>query len=299
MKTIIGPWSQNYPGTLIQGELEFPVASKADKKFHRKYFDYWLRTIQNGFNEEPSLNYYQLGENIWKNATTWPPPGTSNTNYYLHTGGDLKTTAPTRAEGSNDYIFDPNDPSPGIGGEYIDPSNFYPNPTMGPAYIDDEVLDGRDDYVVFDSDILEENLVIAGNPLVRLYVQSDVVDTDIIVRLCDYDPEKDQTLLINIRPLRMRYREGLRKEVWMGKDQIYEADIQLDPTAYTFKKGHKVRMIVSSSAYPLYAINPNNGDHFMPGTTGTDSDSDSFNIANVQLWSNTNYPAHLTLPVQN
>lgn len=295
----IGPWSQNYIGTLQQGDLEYPKASKADKIYHRKFFDYWLRGIDNGFYNEPPIYYYQMGEEVWKSASTWPPRDTKDTRYYLHNTNKLLTTAPAgKSNGFKQYTFDPNDPSPGIGGPYIWPSNFFPNPVIGPAYLenhDKKVLTGRDDYIIYDTPILSEDLEVTGNPSAKLYIQSTTPDTDIIIRLVDFDPgapKEKQNLLVEITPQRMRYRKGLKEDpVWMEPGEIYEVEIKMNPVAYTWKKGHQVRMIVSSSAYPLYAINPNNKNHFI-------WDKSKPLVAEVKLWSNSNYPSYLLLPAK-
>jgi predicted acyl esterase len=292
-KIIIGPWAHMYPGILKQGDLEYPKASKEDRAFHRRFFDYWLAGIDNGLYDEPSIYYYQRGEDEWKFANEWPPKGVSETNYYLHTNGQLLSTMPEETEGSNQYIFDPNDPSPGIGGPYLWPTNDFPDQIIGPAYQDNEVLAGRDDYIIYETPPLTEDLEIAGRPTIKLYVQGNTPDTDIIVRLADYDPQAakgKKTLLVGIAPQRMRYREGLKKTVWMEPGEIYEIDIKMDNVAYTWKKGHKIRIIVSSSAYPLYAINPNNKDHFM-------WDAGEPLVSEVRLWSNGDYPSRLILPV--
>ncbi|MHC4258982.1 MAG: CocE/NonD family hydrolase [Planctomycetota bacterium] len=293
-KTVIGPWSQNYPGRLQQGDLQYPKGSRADKRYHRKFFDYWLRGIDNGFYDEPPIYYYQMGEEEWKSTSTWPPPGTKDTKYYLQATGQLLTTVPTGLAEPNQYIFDPKDPSPGIGGKYIWPSNFYPNPVIGPAYQNNKVLADRDDCLIYDTPVLTEDLEIAGNPTIKLFIEGNTPDTDIIIRLCDYDtnaPIDKKTLLMGSVPQRMRYREGLRKTVWMEQGEVYEVDIKMDPIAYTWKAGHRVRIIVSSSAYPLYAINPNNKDHFM-------WDKGEPLVAEVKLWSNSRYLSYLALPTK-
>ena len=300
-KHVIGPWSQNYFGVLKQGDLQYPKAVNADKGYHRKFFDYWLKGIDNGFYDEPPIYYYQMGgvneigedQGEWKSTSTWPPPGTNETNYYLQATGKLLTTSPVGvSKGPAKYIYDPKDPSPGIGGKYLWATNFHPDPVIGPAYIDNKVIADRNDYLIYDTPILTKDLEMAGTPRVKLYIGCDRPDTDIIIRLCDYDPNAPrgkQTLMMGIKPQRMRYRKGLKKTVWMEPGKIYEVDIKMDHLAYTWKKGHQVRMIVSSSAYPLYALNPNNKDHFM-------WDKGKPLVAEVRLWNSSSYPSYLALP---
>jgi predicted acyl esterase len=293
-KHVIGPWSQNYFGVLKQGALQYPKAVNADKKYHRKFYDYWLKGIDNGLYDEPSIHYYQMGEEVWKSTPTWPPPGTKDTKYYLQATGKLLTTAPAgKSKGPDTYIYDPNDPSPGIGGKYIWTTNFFPNPVIGPAYQDNGVLAGRNDYLIYDTPVLSKDLEMVGRPRITLYIGCDRPDTDVIIRLCDYDPNAPsgkKTLLMGSIPQRMRYRKSLREEVWMEPGETYEVDIEMDHLAYTWKKGHQVRMIVSSSAYPLYALNPNNKEHFM-------WDAGEPLVAEVKVWHDSSHPSYLALPI--
>jgi len=328
-KTIIGPWAHMYPGNLLQGALKYPNASKEERAYHRRFFDCLLKGEDQDFYYEPPVYYYQMtdvnekGEDKgeWKFAKEWPPTGAIDTKYYLHAAGNKLLPIPPAvgASGYKQYTFDPADPSPGIGGPYVWPTNKYPIPMeiIGPAYqdigvlLDKDTLLPRNDFVTYDMDILEEDLVVSGNPSCKLYIQAyspsglTIRDTDIVIRLCDYDPEAElgkRTLLVGIAPQRMRYREGFRKQVPMAGG-VYEVEIKMDPIAYTWKEGHQVRIIVTSSAYPLYAINPNNGYHFMPGISGKwwlDSRPGAPLIANVLLWnySGPEFASYMALPVQ-
>jgi predicted acyl esterase len=294
-KTVIGPWSHYLNGQVKQGHLEYPKAKGRARAYLRRHFDYWLRGIDDGLYDEPPIHYYQMGEEVWKFTSAWPPPGTRDTQYYLQSTGKLLTTAHAEeSEGPSTYIYDPGDPSPAIGGPFLWPSNFFPNPVCGPGYQDSEVLAGRDDYLVYDTPLLTKDLEMAGWPRAKLYIGCDRPDTDVIIRLCDYDPDAPlgkQTLLMAVKPQRMRYRKSLKGDPsWMEPGEVYEVDIKMDPLAYTWKKGHQVRVIVSSSAYPLYALNPNNKDHFI-------WDEGDPLVAEVKVWSDSRYPSHLILPV--
>jgi predicted acyl esterase len=294
-KLIIGPWSHAYGGSLKQGDLQYPKAVEEDRAYMWRFHDYWLRGIDNGIYDEPPIYYYQMGEEVWKLTSTWPPPGTSDTRYYLQATDQLSPTAPAgESRGPDTYIYDPNDPSPAIGGILAYPSvHLYPGIIHGPAYQDNKVLAGRDDYLIYDTPVLTEDLETAGRPSIKLYIGCDRPDTDIIIRLCDHDPNAPvgkKTLLMGSFPQRMRYRKSFREESWMEPGKVYEVDIKMTPLAYTWKKGHQVRMIVSSSSHPLYALNPNNKDHFM-------WDEGEPLVAEVKVWHDSGHPSYLTLPV--
>jgi len=294
-RLVIGPWSHFFVGKLQQGELQYPAAEEANKAYIREFYDYWLRGIDNGIYNEPPIHYYQLGEEVWKSTAIWPPPGTSEGKYYLRSGHRLSPEAPVSEFVDTDrYIYDPDNPSPAIGGPFLGPSQTYPSVVMGPAYQDDEVIGDRDDYLIYDSDILVEDLEIAGTPRVRLYIECDRPDTDLIIRLCDYGPDGPrgrQTLLITTGPQRMRYRQSWTDPSWMEVGEVYEVDIRLDPIGYTWKKGHQVRIIVTSSNYPLYALNPNNKNHFI-------WDEGEPLVASIKVHHDSTHPSHLILPVR-
>jgi predicted acyl esterase len=293
-KLVIGPWSHSYVGRLQQGDLQYPKAVEENKAYLRRFYDYWLRGIDNGIYHEPPIYYYQLGEEAWRFTATWPPPGVSHTKYYLQETGQLSPTAPAgESEGPGGYVYDPNDPSPAVGGQFIGPSSrLYPDLISGPAYQDDDVIAGRDDYVIYDTPVLTGDLEVAGSPRARLYIECDRPDTDVIIRLCDFDPNGPsgkKTLLITTAPQRMRYRSSWTGPSWMEPGKVYEVEIELDTLGYTWKKGHQVRIIVSSSDYPLYAVNPNNKDHFI-------WDDGEPLVAKVRVWSDSKYPSTLSIP---
>ena len=295
-KLVIGPWSHFFIGKLQQGELQYPEAEEKNKAYIRKFYDYWLRGIDNGIYDEPPIYYYQLGEEAWKSTRIWPPPGTNETKYYLQPSGhQLSPEAPdSQSKSADQYVYDPDDPSPAIGGPFLGPSQMYPNIIIGPAYQDNEVIGDRGDYLIYDTPILTEDLEVAGMPRIKLYIECDRPDTDIIIRLCDYNPNGPhgkKTLLITTAPQRMRYRQSWTDPSWMEPGEVYEVDIRMDPIAYTWMKGHQIRIIVTSSNYPLYAVNPNNKNHFI-------WDEGDPLVANIQVYHDSTHPSHLILPVK-
>jgi putative CocE/NonD family hydrolase len=145
-------------------------------------------------------------------------------------------------------------------------SERFPDLVLGPAYQDRQVLAGRCDYALFDSRRLPADLRVVGSAGVTVHVQCECRDTDVVVRLCDYDPdapEGERTLLLMTGALRLRYAGGRESPSWLEPDRTYRAELELDPIGHTFAAGHQVRLIVSSSSYPMYALNPNNGEDFV------------------------------------
>ena len=123
----------------------------------------------------------------------------------------------------------------------------------------------RLDVLTFQSELLPENTEITGPIEATLYVSSDCVDTDFTVKLIDvYPSTKDfpSGFSLNLTDgiIRMRYRNSFTKEEFMKKNEVYKVKIILYPTSNIFKKGHRIRVDVSSSNYPKFDFNPNTGE---------------------------------------
>ncbi|MDP2919590.1 MAG: CocE/NonD family hydrolase [Dehalococcoidia bacterium] len=286
---VVGPWSHYYIGRLNQGHKAYPAAENINKIYGRRFFDYWLREKQNGFYDEGSVYYFQLGDDAWVNSLNWPPPVVKEEKYYLQASGVLSGTQPGKSE-SDRYTHDPQNPSPSIGGPVAGPSSKFPNIIAGPAY-QDEVIAGRNDYLIYDTGPLARELKVVGAPVFKAYLQCDRPDADIAIRLCDYDPETGKTLLVMPGIKRLRYRSSWTEPSWMEPGEIYSVAVEIDPIAYTWKKGHRLRLLVTSSIYPLYAVNPGNKNDFVweDGAPQT---------ATINVYHDSSHPSCLVLPAQ-
>jgi len=219
----------------------------------------------------------------WTSLDDFPSP--KMTKYYLHGDGSVSTTAPTSSEtASTSYTHDPANPIGTRGG-----NNLWSDAPCGP--LDQQDIDKRSDVIVFQTPILTENLPLTGPITGHLYVSSDAIDTDFMVRVSDVYPT-GEARLIQDSAVRMRWREGGITPVYMEKDKVYEADISLWNTSYIVAPGHALRFAVSSSNFPRFSINPNNGlllaDEKYPGV----------NITSVNtVWHSADYPTYLELPV--
>lgn len=264
-KMIIGPWIHvdAASGKLKQGELKFSEAARVSEKEAKRFFDYYLRDKKdNGYDKEPAIRYFQMGENKWKNSSAWPPANLKEVSYFLQAEGKLLTDKPDEDCQPDTFRYDPNDPSPTVGGmticKFWDPAA--PKIAAGP--MDQRVrVEGRKDHVSYSTDVLDKDVAVRDVVKVKLYVSSDRVDTDFAIRLCDVYPD-GRSMLITDGIHRMRFRESLQKEKLMKPGEVYEVTVVLTPTAHTFRKKHRIRILVSSSNYPRFDRNPNNGEHF-------------------------------------
>jgi putative CocE/NonD family hydrolase len=156
-------------------------------------------------------------------------------------------------KGIDTYNYDPNQPVPTTGG-----NNCCGTPTpAGP--VDQRPLERREDVLVYSSDFLSSSLTIAGPVSVKLFAATDGPDTDWMIKLVDVYPD-GTAMPVSEGILRARFREGLDKMKLLTPGQVYEYDIELTGTANVFKKGHRIRVDITSSNFPQFDRNPNTGD---------------------------------------
>lgn len=266
-RLLMGPWVHGGHGTAqvgtdVQGELTYPNSANWNDSLALMYFDYHLRAISNGWDNTPFLKYYQMGENTWQASPVWPPSGIYNVDFYLHKNGLLSNTLPSQNGDSISFDYDPQDPSPTVGG-----CTLRADLDQGP-YDQASMVENRNDLLVFSTDVLNKDIVLKGSVVVHLKVSSDKVDTDFDVRLTDVYPD-GRSMLVNDGTMRMRFRNGNTQALvaMMVPGKVYDCDITLPATCITFLAGHRIRLDVSSSNYPKYNRNMNTGGNMYPGNS--------------------------------
>jgi predicted acyl esterase len=258
-KLMMGPWAHGgfgtaQVGTCTQGQLTYDEACGWSDSLALRFFDYHLRNIANNWETEPAIKYFQMGENTWQSAATWPPTGTTPIKLYFNSNNQLSRDLPTSANDSAVIVYDPRDPSPTVGG-----STLRQDLDQGP-YDQAPVVEMRNDILTFTTPALSENVVMKGSERVHLFVKSNRPDTDFSIRLTDVYPDGRSMLLAdNIQ--RMRFRNGFRTTdtASMQPNAVYEIDIDIHDLAITFVAGHKIRIDITSANYPRYDNNLNNG----------------------------------------
>jgi putative CocE/NonD family hydrolase len=237
------------------------------------WFDHWLNGAQNRILEMPKVQYYILGENRWRTADRWPVPEMRLVPYYLGSGGNaatsggdgtLSTVRPERA-GTDTYTYDPADPFPSRGGTLC--CTYASNSKDDqPGIFDHSDLESRRDVLVYTSTPLDRPVTIAGAVKAILYLSSDARDTDVTAKLLDVDPSGKAWNVVN-GILRVRYRQGMATKVLMERGQVYRVVVGLKATGFRFAAGHRIRLDVSSSDFPLYDRNLNTGGNNFDETT--------------------------------
>ena len=258
-----------------------------------KWWDLWLKEKTNDFKEStPRVQYFTMGSNQWQSAEQWPPKDVKMTTYYLNSGGKANTLNGdgilTKKKPSKDtpdsFVYDPMNPVTSYGGNVCCTGNA----VKGGAF-DQQVMEERDDILVYTTEPLKEGVEVTGFIESTLYVSSDVKDTDFTIKLIDVYPDGraynlDETIQ------RARYREGYDKEVFMEKGQVYKIDLTPMATSNYFEKGHRIRIEVSSSNFPRFARNLNTG--------GNNYDESEGIVANNAIHHSKAYPSQIRLPIR-
>jgi len=227
-----------------------------------RWWDYWLKGHDNGIMKEPPVTLFMMasGEkghpSPYSRAFTsasWPPANHA-TSYYLTDGLHLSTKAPVVAHASISYKFDPAHPAPTYGG-----SNLLQ--TAGP--LDQRPIGQRQDYLRFETPMLTKNVAIAGHVDMTLWAATDGLDTDFMVKLVDVYPDGYEQIILD-NPIRARYRNGRDPDdvAMMVPGQPAKLHIDLWNTAFTFEKGHRIEVTVTSSNATKFQVNPNTGESF-------------------------------------
>lgn len=318
---IIGPWTHTATETTHSGDVEFGKSASLMGNLSSDYpslrLDFFDRTL---LGKKPALavprvQIFVMGGGsghrneegriehggAWRTEPDWPVPDQRLTPYYLQSEGglDLKPS-----EGAPlTFRFDPDDPVPTIGGSL---PGHEPWPTNKGGYNQHETaaffgakepflpLAARPDVLVFQTNPLEEDMEITGEIVANLYVSSDCVDTDFTCKLIDvYPPSTDYPLgyALNLTDgiIRTRYRKSFTKPSLLAPGEIASVQIRAFPTSNLFKRGHRIRIDISSSNFPRFDVNPNTG---APEAVGQ-----SRKIAMNTVFMDIERPSNVVLPV--
>jgi len=256
-----------------------------------RWWDYWLKGIDNGIMKEPPVTLFMMASgrkgqpSAASHVFTSPnwPPANHPTPYYLTGDMHLSMKAPMAADAKISYKFDPANPVKTYGG-----SNLLQ--TAGP--LDQRPIGRRQDYLRFETVVLDKNVSIAGHVDMTLWAATDGLDTDFMVKLVDVYPDGYEQIILD-NPIRTRYRKGRDPDdvMLMTPGKPEELHIDLWNTAFTFEKGHKIQVTVTSSNATKFEINPNTGEPFgVPTNTPP-------RVATNTVYFDKRHPSAMILPV--
>ncbi len=240
------------------GDRDFgPDAVKDEVGLAIQWLDHVLRGESNALSDSPPVRVFTMGENRWHDYRHWPPEGSLTRDYFLAPDGLLATQRPKRVTRLQ-YRYDPHDPAPALGGNhsYIDEQA---RNVLRPGPVDQRPLENRPDVLLFKTPPLAEDVRVTGPVVARIHAATTAVDTDFVVRLIDILPDGTQYNLTE-GILRGRFH----RSVWgppelLQPGRAYDFTIHLQPTSNLFRKGHRIAVQVTSSAFPLWDRNLNTG----------------------------------------
>ena len=252
------------------------------------WFDYWLKGIKNNVINRPAIELYAMGDNVWRSYSKWPVENTTNTPFYLNHSGAANSRygtgvlqkVPLRKESVSEFFYDPGQPVP---------SRRYPKGQFAAlGSYDQSEVELRQDVLVYSTPILKEDINVTGSIETVLYVSSDAPDTDFTIKLVDVYPNGKAFDVANSIQ-RVRYRDGYDNPTFMKKGGIYKVNIGPLATSNIFKKGHRIRVEISSSNFPRYARNLNTG--------GDNINEIEWKVAHNKIHHSPEYPSRIVLPI--
>jgi len=251
-RLVIGPWVHGEPTLQSSkvGDRDFGVAAGLDyDALVLDWCDWHLRGIDRGISKAAPVRVFVMGANRWRESNEWPLPGTAPRTLFLRAGGRLTPEAPAATEAADTYTFDPNDP--------VEDPHY--DEGLGPH--DQRAIEKRADVISFTTAPLTEDLEVIGNIEIRLWIASSAPDTDFVARLLDVEPDGPAWNLMSptLEVIRARYRGDEREPELLEPGKPYELALRWAMTGNLFKRGHRIRLQVTSSFFPHVDRNPNTG----------------------------------------
>ncbi|MDP6983252.1 MAG: CocE/NonD family hydrolase [Candidatus Latescibacteria bacterium] len=289
---IIGPWPHALSMSTRTGDIDFGQQSLYDlEALELRWFDRWLRGIDNGIERESPLRLFIMGANRWQDEDEWPLARTDWQRWFLHSEGQansvigdgrLSLESPV-AEAADQFVYDPDYPVQTLGGNNCCSPHVVP---WGPH--DQRPAEMRGDVLCYTSDPLAGDLQVIGPIEVVLFAATDGLDTDWTAKLVDVFPNGYAMNLCD-GIVRARYRESCETPSLLEAGTIYEYRIEVGVTGNVFQVGHRLRLEISSSNFPRFDRNPNTGN-----TYGVDA---QLRVAHQTVHHSADHPSHVRIPV--
>jgi putative CocE/NonD family hydrolase len=246
------------------GDVDFgaPAADFDEGQVTLEWYDYLLKGVQNRYAKK-RVRIFVMGANEWRDEDDWPLARAKSVKYFLHSSkganslrgdGELSKEAAAGAEASEQFTYDPANPVPTTGGPLCCDNGHLAG---GPK--DQRGVEAREDVLVYSTPALERDLEVTGQVKLELYAKSSAADTDFTAKLVDVWPDGFvQNLTEGI--VRGRYRDSQERPELMTPGEVYKMTVDLWSTSNVFKKGHKIRLEISSSNFPRFDRNLNTGE---------------------------------------
>jgi uncharacterized protein len=276
-RLIVGPWihGPHNVGSSSHGEVDFGSAAALDfLALRERWMSQWLKGVDTGITRESAVRLFVMGTGdgrrtadgkllhggTWRDEESWPLPRAKPTRFYLHADGTLRPDLPAQGPTST-FVFDPSNPVPTIVGF----GGYDQRCRADIPYCRDTLpLAARPDILVFRTPPLERDTEVTGPIVARILAATDGNDTDFTAKLIDEYPASPDfpqgfALILNDGVIRGRYRNSLSKAEPLVPGRVETYAIDLWATSNVFKKGHRIRLDISSSNFPKFDVNTNTG----------------------------------------
>jgi putative CocE/NonD family hydrolase len=263
---VMGPWAHGDWGRKEGEKLgEINFHAKTSEYFHDKIeLPFFRRFLKGDTNFAPSeAHVFETGTAQWRKFDAWPPKQATARTLYFHGNGELKFEKPSETGAFDEYISDPAKPVPYTMELTTDYPRSYPTH-------DQRFAASRPDVLVYETDVLEEDITFAGPLQATLHVSTSGTDSDWVIKLIDVyardypDPEP------NPKYVRMGgYQQLVRGDVFRGKfrnsfekpdpfkpNEAARIEFAMPDIFHTFRRGHRVMIQVQSTWFPLVDRNP-------------------------------------------
>ena len=278
-KVLVGPWdhgpANNVSPYAVSKKVNFDVKTEM-----LRFFDYYLKGINNGIGDEPKYSYYTVGEESWETSNTWPPRDTATKKFYFTTNKTLSTSPVEMIySGSVCYFLDSTTTS-GSSSRWNSVTDLFMN---GPTNYPDRREEDKK-LLCFTSEPIIEPAEITGHPVVRLNISADADDATIFSYLEDVAPDGSVTYVTEgmIRPVdRLISENPIYHTAY--PDHSYKKDDQLTfrrgetvkvvfdmlPISYQFRKGHRIRISIAGGDVGHFNTTASKPTHFDISTSAS------------------------------
>jgi hypothetical protein len=298
---VVGPWLHGgwarMEGDRL-GNIRFD--SKTGMYFREKveypFFRHYLK--DSGQMDLPEALVFVTGMNEWKAYDHWPPTETDEKNLFLHADGKLSFDPPSGKDEHDSFISDPDKPVPYTAEIRTSQGHLW-------MVEDQRFAARRPDVPVYKTDVLTEDITIAGPIIASLYVSTTGTDADWVVKLIDVypgdapDPKPnpknvrmgDFQMLVGADVFRGKYRNSFEKPEPFVPGEVTKIEYDLRDKCHCFRKGHRIMVQIQSTWFPLIDRNP---QKFVDIYHAQDSD---FQKATHRVYRSSQFPSHLKVRV--
>jgi uncharacterized protein len=276
-RLVVGPWAHNLTLADPVGELCFGVRSGAREApghdlatVHVEWFRRHLVLNTEAESGEAPVRIFVMGRNVWRDESDWPLARARIVKWFLGAAGALHPELPGADDFPTEFVYDPQDPVPTVGGQTC------MEPSFLPGAVDQARVESRPDVCCFTSQVLDADVEVTGRVRVILHGESSARTTDWVARLCDVHPDGRS---FNVCDGILRVSEDATT--------CQQLEIDLWSTSIVFLAGHRLRVQVTSSSFPRWDRNLNTGNQRTP----------HFEVAHQRLYHDTLNPSWIELPV--